>query len=161
MLFRSNMDKFMGALGVSSGQWTKHRAMLPRYIFKISDDAVSTFRQTLNSLTVNGHTLQMNELGNGVFQIKLGQENLDDEKTIVRLRGEQRRLIDVGLVNMAIQDESGSYAYHVPHGILILYDPALRRSQDCGTISTLDIAPTLLANFGVARPGYMRSALSW
>jgi hypothetical protein len=130
--------------------------MLPRYIFRISDDAVAAFRQGLNSLTINGKPLPVVELGNNIFQIKLGHENLSDDTTTARLGGKRRGLADLGLVNTPIQDETGSYAYHVPNGILIVYDPAERRGRDSGTISTQDIAPALLANFGLARPGYMR-----
>lgn len=159
-LYIGNFEGFMTALGVADGQWSKHRAMLPRYIFKISTDALATFRQGVNSLTINGKPLQVAELGNNIFQLKLGHENLNDDATIVRLNGQQRGLSELGLVNMPIQDETGSYAYHVPHGILIAYDPAERQGQDRGTISTQDIAPSLLANFGVSRPGYMRPALA-
>jgi hypothetical protein len=150
----------MGALGVTESRWTKHRAMLPRYIFKISDDAVAAFRQGLNSFTVNGKPLQVTELGNHIFQIKLGHENLSDDATVVRLRGERRGLPDMGLANTPIQDETGSYAYHVPKGILMLYDPAERRARNVGTVSTQEIAPALLGNFGLARPAYMRPGLA-
>jgi hypothetical protein len=159
-LYIDKPGKFMQALGVAQSQWTRHRAMLPRYIFKISDDAVAAFRQGLNSLAINGKPLQAVELGNNIFQIKLGHENLSADTTVVRLGGGRRGLADMGLVNTPIQDETGSYAYHVPHGILIVYDPAERRGRHCGTISTQDIAPTLLANYGVVRPGYMRSGLN-
>ncbi len=155
-LYIERAGKFMRALGVAESQWGKHRAMLPRYIFKISDDAVAAFRRGLNSLTINGKALEVSALGNNIFQIKLGHENLSDETTIVRLGDERRGLADMGLVNTPIQDETGSYAYHVPNGILIAYDPAVRRGRDFGAISTQDIAPALLANFGLARPSYMR-----
>ena len=137
-----------------------HRAMLPRYIFKISDDVVAAFRRGLSSLTINGEPLLVVELGNNIFQIKLGHENLSDETTTVCLGGERRALPDMGLVNMPIQDETGSYAYHVPSGILMVYDPADRRARKSGTISTQEIAPALLANFGLAQPGYMRPGFS-
>jgi hypothetical protein len=44
-----------------------------------------------------------------------------------------------------------------PHGMLVVYDPqhpSLERGR--ATISTLDIAPTLLQSFGIAPPAYMR-----
>src|SRR5690349_12348904 len=133
-LYIDKPGRFMGALGVADGQWSRHRAMLPRYIFKISDDAVPVFRERLNSLTINGKPLQAVELGNQIFQIKLGHENLSDEGTVVRLGGKRHALADMGLVNTPIQDETGSYAYHVPSGILIIYDPAERRGAYRGTV---------------------------
>lgn len=159
-LYIDKPDKFMHALGVAPNQWTRHRAMLPRYIFKICDDAAAAFRRGLDSLTINGKSLKIVELGNSIFQIKLGHENLSDETTVVSLGGRRLGLAEIGLLNTSIQDESGSYAYHIPQGILVVYDPAERRGRNCGTTSTRDIAPTLLANFGVGRPSYMRPALS-
>jgi hypothetical protein len=158
-LYIDDIGRFMQALGVHDGQWTRHRAMLPRYVFKIAEDAAAAFRRGLSSFSINGEPVQIVELGNGIFQIKLGQENLNDDSTFVRLGGERRKHVDMGLANTPIQDETGSYAYHIPDGILIAYDPAERRGEDRGTISTRDIAPTLLANYGVTRPGYMRPGL--
>jgi hypothetical protein len=161
-LYISNPARFMGALGVGADGWLKHRAMLPRYIFKVTDSYLDTFRKSLQSLTVNGTPLHVVEHDNNIFQIKLGQENLTDETTVIRLNGDRRELVDVGLENVAIQDETGSYAYHIPQGIMMIYDPlepAYRRA-DWRTVSTCDIAPTILANFAVQRPAYMRSPLA-
>jgi hypothetical protein len=159
-LYIDKPETFMQALGVRPEHWTRHRAMLPRYVFKVSDDAAATFTRRLSSLTVNGKPLRMTELGCNIFQIKLGHENLTDETTVVCLEGRRRSLSEIGLLNTSIQDESGSYAYHIPEGILVAYDPAERRGRDCGIISTRDIAPTLLANFGESRPSYMRPELN-
>lgn len=161
-LYITDIDRFMRSCGVGEGGWAKHRAMLPRYIFRISDSYLNAFRRSLASITVNGAPLQISELGSNIFQIKLGHENLTDENTVVCLNGEHRPLADVGLSNVSIQDETGSYAYHIPQGIMLVYDPqqSMNRGAECGTISTCDIAPTLLANFGVARPGYMCPSLA-
>jgi hypothetical protein len=161
-LYIENTAKFMAALGVQDGQWSKHRAMLPRYVFKLTDATANGFRESLRKLTINGAHLDVVELGLNVFRIKLGHENLSDKETIVKFGGRQCDVREFGLVNIAIQDEAGSYAYHIPNGILIAYDPAQRKSygEDRGAISTLNIAPTLLANFGIARPSYMRSEIN-
>jgi hypothetical protein len=161
-LYITNPVRFMQALGVPQDGWVKHRAMLPRYIFKVADSFAAAFRRSAAGVTVNEAPLAANDLGSNVFQIKLGQANLTDEATVVCVHGEPRPLNEVGLANVPIQDETGSYAYHVPEGLLLVYDPesSLTRVSDCGMISTLDIAPTLLANFGIARPSYMRRAVS-
>jgi hypothetical protein len=159
-LYIGDVGAFMAALGVEPHQWAKHRAMLPRYIFKIADDASAAFKREVAALTINGEHVQTVELGNNIFQIKLGQENLSDETTVVSLHGRLRGLSDLGLVNTPIQDETGSYAYHVPGGILLAYDPSISRGHDLGTISTQDIAPTLLSNFGVRSPAYMRAGIA-
>jgi hypothetical protein len=58
--------------------------------------------------------------------------------------------------NADIQDETSCYGYHIPEGSLVLYDAAKAASDTPrASVSTLEIAPGLLANFGVDRPGYM------
>src|SRR5258706_3980891 len=157
-LYITDTGRFMAGLGVPEGSWTKNRAMLPRYIFRISDSFFDAFRSSLASTTINGVPVQVSELGSDIFQIKLGHENLTDERTIVRMNGRECSLTDLGLANVAIQDESASFAYHIPHGIMLVYDPSRPRKNAVTrtAISTCEIAPTLLANFGVARPSYMR-----
>ena len=56
-----------------------------------------------------------------------------------------------------IEDRSGTTAYHVPEGILAVYDPrgTAARAADRPRISTLEIAPALLTSCGVAPPSYM------
>ena len=158
----TDTGRFMLALGIGDGDWSKHRAMLPRYIFRISPALVETFRRSVSTLKVNGVPVQVVELGSDIFQIKLGHENLKNEDTIVELRGEIRALLDLGLSNVPIQDETGSYAYHIPNGIMIVYNPSEPKGRGAfgGEISTREIAPTILTNFNVPRPGYMMSGLS-
>jgi hypothetical protein len=160
-LYITDPTMFMKSLGVPQDGWTKHRAMLPRYIFRVSDSFADAFRKASASVTINGVPLTTSDLGSNVFQVKLGQENLTDDETIIRVQGQPRTLAEFGLANVPIQDATGSYAYHVPEGVFLIYDPrqAQAHPMHCGTISTLDIAPTILANFGVPRPGYMRPAL--
>jgi hypothetical protein len=161
-LYITDIGRFMRALGVGDGDWSKHRAMLPRYIFRISPALVERFRQSVATLKVNGAPVQVVELGSDIFQIKLGHENLEDKNTIVELRDQVRTLPDLGLANVAIQDESGSYAYHIPDGIMLVYNPSEPKGRGVfgGEISTREIAPTMLANFNVQRPGYMKAGLS-
>lgn len=40
-------------------------------------------------------------------------------------------------------------------------DPVIEAGSDRPEVSTLDIAPAILANYGVARPGHMRTATSF
>jgi hypothetical protein len=59
------------------------------------------------------------------------------------------------LENRVIEDKSASTAYHIPQGTTLIYS-----ADSAGTprteISTLDLAPSILQNFGVAIPSYMR-----
>ena len=61
-----------------------------------------------------------------------------------------------GLRNTPIEDATGSYAYHVPEGILLVWDPLTQRAQNVEeVIPTHTIAPALLRALGVAPPEHM------
>jgi hypothetical protein len=60
------------------------------------------------------------------------------------------------MVNVEIEDKSGSSAYHIPQGCLFIYDPRERsRKTDRPNIATTEIAPSILRNFGARVPDYM------
>jgi hypothetical protein len=58
-----------------------------------------------------------------------------------------------------VEDEAGSTGYHIPEGVLFVYDPKdLTPKTLGGTIPTTDVAPALLTHFGVDVPQYMRDS---
>ena len=66
----------------------------------------------------------------------------------------------IGIENVHLQDASGSYAYHIPEGILMHYNPTnfqklTNNDDDWTTISALDFAPSILKKFSVDLPSYM------
>jgi arylsulfatase A-like enzyme len=75
----------------------------------------------------------------------------------VTIAGEPRPLASLGLETVEIEDRSGTTAYHVPEGILAVYDPT--RPPPANTtraeVSVLEVAPTLLQTLGVDPPSYM------
>jgi hypothetical protein len=67
---------------------------------------------------------------------------------------------ELGIDPVVIEDRTGSSAYHIPNGTLLIYDPANRSPKPGYTqISTEDIAPTILQNYSVPVSGYMRNAV--
>ena len=67
----------------------------------------------------------------------------------------------LGLSLIDLQDAAGANAYHIPEGSLIVYDPTRARHRDTfevtDTLSTVEIAPSILQNFGVERRSYMEA----
>jgi hypothetical protein len=152
----TDRSRFLQKLGVQPTQWSSRRAMLPRYVFHIPGDPSSVFRQKIASLTVNGEPISVTEHDNNVFVVKMGHVNLAEDQTELRLGEERISLEDMGLENASIQDETGSYAYHIPQGIMLLYDPAQERSSRTEiAMPTNEIAPMILRNFGLSVPRYM------
>jgi hypothetical protein len=86
----------------------------------------------------------------------MGQTNMDPTRDRVTLNGEIQGFGDLGMVNVEIEDKSGSSAYHIPEGCLFVYDPKERSlKRDRPEIATTEIAPSILRNFGAAVPDYM------
>jgi len=94
---------------------------------------------------------------NGFFSLEFGQANLHDRPDAVTIAGEVRAIASLGLETVEIEDRSGTTAYHVPEGILAIYDPA--RPPDGNSsrpeVSVLEVAPALLLTLGVEPPAYM------
>ncbi len=154
-LLINDFGQFMAAIGVDRSQWQPRRAMVPMYMVVIDESVVELARTNLSKLCINNVPIEVIDLGNNVFQIFFQLENPDEQQLTVSLDGQIKFLPEMGLAITAIEDESGSYAYHIPQGILLVFDPAQPSGKDCGTIPTTKIAPTMLANFNIQPPAYM------
>ena len=161
-LYMREPDKFMTCLGLEVTEWERKPSMLPDYNFSVSEAKADNFRDNLKSLSVNGSEVDWVNRGDNFFRIRLGHADLDEESQPIQLGGRHVTLESMGLENTRIEDESGTTAYHVPNGILLIYDPKTnvpsngKRPQ----VSTLEIAPTILNNYAVSRPSYMKFPVS-
>ena len=67
---------------------------------------------------------------------------------------------EIGIDNINLQDASGSYAYHIPEGILLHYIPSQKINLDINrpwrSVSALDFTPSILEKFGLQIPSYMQ-----
>ena len=106
---------------------------------------------------MGGQPLHFKRSDNGFFSLDFGQPNLHDRPDAVTIAGEARPIASLGLEIVEIEDRSGTTAYHVPEGILAVYDPARRPAVNGARpeVSVLEVAPTLLQTLGVERPAYM------
>jgi len=110
-------------------------------------------------MKMNGTPLSFASRGQGVFRVELGQANLPTDAIVITYANRRVSLTEAGMVNLRIQDEAGSNAYHVPEGVLIAYTlGGAGRRIDKG-ISTVQIAPSILKNFGIAPASYMADAI--
>ena len=154
-LLIDDLSQFMTAIGVSRDLWQPRRAMVPMYMVSIDESVADLARHHLSQLAINDIPVEFIDLGNNIFQIFFQVENPDVANLTVTLNGETKSLSELGMGVTAIEDESGSYAYHIPEGILLVFDPERLAAKDCGTISTTQIAPAMLNNFQIAPPPYM------
>jgi hypothetical protein len=158
-LYCVNLPQLMACLGIPNGAWDRRRAMLPTYTIAIKPEYHKQLIAKLQTLTINGSPVRFNDHGDSVM-IVFGHDNLEGE-IVLKLENKQLKLSDAGLRNVEIQDKSATFAYHIPQGVMMSYAPSKTRgfSQDRRRISTLEITPAILANFGVAKPAYMQSGL--
>jgi hypothetical protein len=130
--------------------------MDPTVSLYVPEDRRAQLADFLDGMTIAGEPVQYSTENRGFFDLVFGQPDLDPARDKLRVDGEAFAYEDLGFELTRIEDEAGSTGYHQPRGILLVYDP--RDPGDHGhggTIETTEIAPALLAHFGLEIPGYM------
>ena len=85
-----------------------------------------------------------------------GQVNIDPAVDQLIVGDERCEFSSLGFVQTKVEDEAGSTGYHIPEGVLAIYDPRENAAEGpTETISTTDVAPSLLAHYGLTIPDYM------
>lgn len=153
----TNLSRLLMHCGMTKKDWEPKLAMAPRVVFTPKTDACFNKLKRLNQLTINGQNINVAHTSSGDVRLDIKITNqaaieiLDGNQTLEPSR--------VGIENIHLQDASGSYAYHIPEGILLHYNPnqsnKFDSNQSWKTISVLDFAPSILAKFGIASPSYM------
>ncbi len=155
-LYVTDAQRLMTALGFPQGSWQSRPAMLPQFNVAVAPQDQETLVSNLAKFAIDGQPVSCRVSDAGFVSMDFGHPNLADP-VLVTLSNERRSAESIGLTNIEIQDKSGTSAYHIPQGCLIVFDPRLQRT-DAGTIpsiSSLEIAPAILRNFGIPAPGYM------
>jgi hypothetical protein len=144
--------------GVPDHGWSRRPAMNPQCNVRVAPEYVVAVAQALRTVTVAGEPLVVRPATDGFFSMDWGQPNLHDRPDAVRVAGEVRDPAVLGLAAVEIEERSDTTAYHIPEGVLAIYDPqdtspkpGIRRD-----VSVLEVAPAILHTFGVTVPGYMQ-----
>ena len=156
-VYLTDVARFMRRLGFSPADWEVRPAMLPRVIVAMKNGRAGTLAAMLQTIQIGGAgALPWKRLDADVFRIHPGAlQNVHDEFCLL---GDRRvPFAELGFANVAIEDSAGQSAYHIPSGALMIHAPRGVRPDGTRTeISTLEVAPMILANFGVTPPPYMR-----
>lgn len=157
-LLIGNVPKFMRNLGVLDGNFTQLSAMVPRYIFRFDDEhLLNAFTTNIGKIRVRGSSLYCKLIDPLTAQVSLGHENFDPSE-LVEVDGVMKSIADLGLEAVAIQDLSGSYAYHIAEGSLLVFNGKGFGVGDT-MIPVSKIAPSILNAFGIKKPSYMDEPL--
>ena len=133
--------------------------MQPTINFQLRGDKIEFFRAQLESLSIAGEPAYFVQRDGGFFNMVFGQSDVDDAAPILQLGERCLRPRELGLTSEIVEDGSEGTAYHIPYGVLFIYDPlkpALQPSER-PRVSTLEVAPALLRGFGIDPPDYMQS----
>lgn len=151
----NNLRNLMRSLGVSDEDWEKRPAMVPQFVVSVSDGVRQSFLQNIGGLSINGRSIQVDDLGGGVIRLELSIANEHIEHVTYKGVGVAPK--SFGLTCMELLDAAGANAYHVPNGMLMVYDPNAPEEEPMVPlkISTREVAPAVLKNFGVITPSYM------
>jgi len=154
----TNVRKLMSYIGLSSDDYQPKLAMSPQVVITPLSEACEPALKRLQRIKFNGSSVGVRRTASGDIRF---ETSLVNQTSIEILDG--NKIIapnEIGIENVNLQDASGAYAYHIPEGIFMHYNP-LKLNQnnieDTWTpISVLDLAPSLLKKFGVQPPPYMK-----
>ncbi len=154
LLYVTEPERFMQAMGMQREAWELRPAMFPQLNVRIADEQQrANFERKARTIQVNGVALNMRAASDGFFSLNFGQENITD--FVVSIDGKEQVSTEIGINNVVIQDKVGVTAYHIPQGSMLIYDGKAPTASGVSQISTCDICPTILQNYGVKAPAYM------
>ena len=160
ILMIGDFPRFMQAMGLSADDYSRRPAMEPDYSVLVKEPRIADFRRALSALSINGTPVDFREGDNGFFSLTLaGRENYHKLGVSVMNGGVASSLEALGMVNSVVEDLTACTAYHIPQGILLTYDPRASQAQAPQLeVSTTELAPAILRNFGVSVPDYMNKS---
>ncbi len=154
----TDIKKLLSYLGITQEMWEPRLSMAPRIVIKPLVEGLMNKLERLNSIDVNGVKISFFQTSTGDIRFKISLTNA--EEIFVNENSIQVDPKQLGLSNVDLQDASGSYAFHIPQGILINYEPESSKKQNSvkkwKDISVLDLAPSFLRQFGKSSPSYMK-----
>ena len=160
-LFVTNAKKFMDNFDLGSGYYELKPSMVPQFNVQIHVDKRNEFEEKLATFRINGQTVHSRQKAEGFYSLDIGFSNLEESKIKIELMGHTIPLLHSGMENVKIQDRCGATAYHIPQGSFIIYAPSKGlNGNDVTSVSTMDIAPTILRNFNIPVPDYMNKGIS-
>ena len=153
-----DLKALMKFCALQEADWEQQLAMAPRVIIRPSSEHAMKKVLELKQLTVCDHQLDVSVTSTG--DIRLFLEITNVETLTATFKGRPVDPEALGIEVVELQDQAGSYAYHIPEGLLIHYTPNSSHRNNVNvsadTISVLDFAPSLLQRFDCPIPAYMK-----
>ena len=156
-LLLTEPELLMDVLGIGAENWEQKLAMAPQCIFRFQrNEDLNAFLSSIGTLRVRNVGIEAKSIGDNSVRISFGHANFNLSCDEITLGDELVAPRKIGLEVVNIQDESGSYAYHIPEGILLIFNGGKNDSTN-DVVSTTQIAPSILKHFGIGVPKYMEN----
>ena len=132
--------------------------MAPQVVIRPLTNKVKEKMKRLKNIFINGKNIRYYVTSTGDIRLEIKIENVD--KIEIQEKGANISPIELGVEKINIQDASKAFAYHIPQGVLLHYNPSLsnsiQKSKKWNQISVLDVAPSLIKDFNKDVPSYMK-----
>ena len=152
----------MEYIKISNENWSPHLGMQPLQVVTIKNEEDKKKLSAIKNININGKIISVEKIAKDDYLFSLGLINQKNLNIIDNNNKVDPFVIGIDIVNL--QDAAGSNAYHIPEGICIIYDGKniLNNSEvsKWNQISTLEIAPSILNNFSLSKPDYMKQGFS-
>ena len=153
----TDISKLMSYLGFARDEWEPRLGMAPLVVASLCTNDFQEKLNKLETLKINGTKIEYEILDTGDVRFQI---NCINKETLITFQGNETvDSSNIGIENVNLQDASGAYAYHIPQGILLEYLPK-HQNRKVGNsweaLSVLDIAPSILNEFNISPPEYMK-----
>jgi hypothetical protein len=153
----TNLKRLLTYLGLTADEWEPRLSMAPRVVFKPLSMKVWDALKRLEDIKINDRKIEYFKTSTG--DVRLDINLMNQLRLEVNEFGVPINPDEIGIKNVHLQDASGSYAYHIPEGILLYYNADMvsqgRNRQDWKSASSLEFAPSILKKFKINKPSYM------
>jgi hypothetical protein len=160
-----DIGKFMANFGVAEGQFHKKHAMVPSTGVLVDASVRHDFQKKLNQFRISESKMLESEkeifpmsyaLHEGNFFSLYVNFDAYTGEHVGYIGNEPKTFEDLGIGFLPHEDGVSVTAHHHPDGILLIYDPTRRACERSRLrVSTLEIAPAVLAHYGIPAPDYM------
>jgi hypothetical protein len=161
----TDVSTFMAAVGLKPQDWKLKHTMVPSVSVIVEDSKADLFESNLKKISADGKSMIMDHKevaplsfdrqGDNSFQIFILFDN-NYTPSSVKFEDKTIELSDIGVGFFANQDNVSCAGRHTPFGSLLVYDPLHKAiSTNRTNISTIDIVPAILNNFGIKSPTYL------
>lgn len=158
----TKIKKLLNYLNIKDSEWEPRLSMAPQVVIKPLTSSVEKKLRRLKKISINGKNIRQFITSTGDIRLDIKVENIDEIS--IYESGSSISPDEIGVEKINIQDASKAFAYHIPQGVLLHYNPLSlipkRLNREWEKISVLDVAPSLIKSFNKKVPGYMKGDAS-